>query len=189
MQIKRLLAFGIAILLIGFVFYQVTKAQGVHYIFQNLDQFEVQTINYEEKLQFKLTTEEILSGLDLPLEIAEVENTNIDLVKIIERENSLSNKDEVIIMLSLKSRYNSPKGTMLTLPRLNEDRTFTTGLIEVNAYDEQGKPGHFGKSEGSYEEDGYQEHIGYFFEKEELMLSKEWLFEVSGLRLVMYKQK
>lgn len=189
LQNKRLLVFGLAIFIIGFVFYQFNKNQGVHYIFNNLDRFDVQTTTYEEKIQFKLTTEEIISGLDLPLGITELENTNIDLVQIIERENTFSHEDEIILIIGIKSQYKSSEGTMLSLTKLNEDRSFTTSLVELNAYDEHGNPGHFGSGNGSYYEGGYQEHIGYTFEKEELMSSKEWLFEVSGLRLVMYKKK
>ncbi|WP_456278660.1 hypothetical protein [Bacillus sp. AK128] len=182
---------GIFVILLSFITVacSIMEEKDIVFIRQHVDQFDVQTVPYEEKVKLELTTEEILNGLEEPIKLNTIHNTDVYLTEIVERENSLNGNAEVIINIGFDSVYQSPNGTMISLFQLNpEENTYTTGDVKLEAFDNEGEPTSFGSGMGDHEGE-YEQFVGYVLEKETLMTSDTWTFEISGLNLLHYSEK
>lgn len=190
---KLLGVFALLLIFVVTVVFYLSNEKGADFIFQNLKNYEAKTIPYDKKIKFKLSSDEILKGIDKPLKIASIYNTEVFITEITEVqitevvEKKYINKREIFLTIEFIHQYKSPQGKMLSLRRLNDNNTFTGAtMVQVKAYNDKQEPGYFGTGSTSF--DGYDQYI-LFFEKEELITSKEWFFEISGLNVLTYKEK
>lgn len=163
----------------------------VLFIRYHLEDYKAETVPYEEEIQFTLTTEEILDGIEKPQEIASVYDTDVFVYEVKKRENKLNSEQEILISVGFDGNIHE-KGTLLTTFQLNkENNTYTTSPSfkkDIRAYNERGELGDYGGGVGD-SEGRFQQEILYVFQKEELQESKEWTFEIEGLTLLKYQEK
>ncbi|EDL66523.1 hypothetical protein [Bacillus sp. SG-1] len=166
-----------------------SDGKDIIHIRQNLEDYQAETVPYEEEIQFTLTTKEILEGVEEPRKITTVHDTEVFLAGIEEEVNELNNKHEILVFVGLDGKVEE-KGTLLSTFRLNEDDTYTSGpnfLTDIRAINERGEDGDFGGTVGDYE-GRFEQRVLYVFEKDELMGNKEWTFEIEGLYLLEYQE-
>ncbi|GAA0501453.1 hypothetical protein GCM10008986_31140 [Salinibacillus aidingensis] len=152
------------------------------YIRHNLDDYSADTGPYEEGIEFTLTTEEILSGVEEPMLLKKIYDTEIHLVQAQERQSQKSN---YVIQVGLDSELQQ-EGTMLSLFRLNNDNSYSREL-EFEVFNEEGESGNFGHGGGDGDAP-YKQSLHFDTDKEELLKGEKWTFKVSGLYLLKYSK-
>ncbi|MFT4414126.1 hypothetical protein ACLM5H_09715 [Fredinandcohnia humi] len=163
----------------------------IHYVFGNIDNFEVQTIPYNGEIEFDLQANDILNGLKEPKKLETIHNTDVYLWYIEERENTINGEKEINIMIGFDSHYKPPQGKMVTFTRISQNNSNITysssTLLEV--CNEKENFVNFGKGYGSSNDGRFEQHALFVFPKEEITKSNEWSFKISGLHLLEYKEK
>ncbi|MCT8138337.1 hypothetical protein H1D32_11600 [Anaerobacillus sp. CMMVII] len=173
-------------IVVATIIFTKSNEKGIGYVFNNLTKFETSTIPFDENITFQLTSEQILQGIDKPIKIATIYNTEVDITEIFERKNGLTNKTEILLTIRFHHHFQAPEGKMLSLIRLNENHTFTTGLVHAKVHNDKQEPISFGT--GADYDNSYHQYTLYF-EQDELDNSKELFFEIEGLHLLTYKEK
>ncbi|WP_216776625.1 hypothetical protein [Metabacillus halosaccharovorans] len=167
---------------------QTDEEKDILFVRLNLGDFHAETTPYQHKIEFTLKTEEIINGLDEPIKIASIYDTDVDVTEVRERENELKGEKEIIVNVGFDGHFKQEGGTMLATFSLNDDGTHRTGSVEFEAFDDNGVSGEYGGGAEDYEGQ-YQQHVHYNFEKDEFMKSNEWTFVISGLHLLKYNKK
>ncbi|THE13663.1 hypothetical protein E1I69_07045 [Bacillus timonensis] len=160
----------------------------INYIQQYPDKYSASTLPYEGKIEFSLSTEEILNGIEEPQKITTIYDTDVFLIDITEDENTINNEQEILVIVGFDSHINSNEGTLLSQYEVNEDNSITTGSVNIKAFGDDGELGSFGTGSGDFE-GKYEQHVMYVFNKDDLFKSKKWKFEISGLHLLTYSKK
>jgi len=172
------------------VSYSSSKQIDIQHIRQFSDEFNASTTPYEDKIRFKLTIQDILSGIQEPRHLETIKDTDVYLKGIRIKEKESENEADIYIDIGLESNTEPSKGTLLSLFKLNENDTYTTGSVEHKVYNKEGKltaAGDYGGGGGDSEGDGeFDQHLHFLFEKSGLLKSDSWTFEVSGLYLMEY---
>ncbi|OEH92532.1 hypothetical protein [Bacillus solimangrovi] len=184
-SVKNVLAvFGVLFFIMIMGAYLTNEKKDILYIRHNLDKFHTETVPYHDEIEFTLKTDEVIHGIDKPIKITSIYDTDVYVTEVREKKN------HIYVVLGFDSHINWQGGTMLSFFRLNDDDyyTFSTGFIEFDAYDEYGEIGDygggFGDNRGQYQQVGH-----YNFDKEEFLKSNEWTFEISGFHLLNYSEK
>lgn len=168
----------------------INSDKDIYFIRENLDKYNAETVPYEEEIQFKLITKDILEGIEKPNKITSAYDTDVYISDIKERKNELKNKQEIIINIGLVGNIED-QGTLLSTFRLNEDDTYSSSpnfKQDIRAFNKQGELGDFGGGIGG-SEGRFKQGVVYIFNKDELMKSQEWTFEIEGLSLLKYQEK
>lgn len=156
------------------------------FVRKNLNDFQVETIPYEDKISFTLTTDEIIKGSKEPKKIETIHDTDVYITEIKEKENE---PNIISINVGFDGHFKSPDGTMISMRRYNDDNTVTTSLTEIKVFNDKGEQTQsFGYTSGD-SEGKYGQFITYFMEKDIVEKSKEWSFEISNLFLLNYEEK
>ncbi|WP_047985819.1 hypothetical protein [Ornithinibacillus californiensis] len=159
-----------------------SEEKDIVFIRHNLDDYSANTVPFEEGIEFTLTTEEILRGVEEPMLLEKVYDTEIHLVQAQERQIQKSN---YVIQVGLDSELQQ-EGTMLSLFRLNNDYSHSREL-EFEVSNEEGESGNFGHGGGDGDAP-YNQSFHFDADKEELLKGEKWTFKVSGLYLLKYSK-
>ncbi|NSL52925.1 hypothetical protein [Calidifontibacillus erzurumensis] len=87
----------------------------------NLEKYEAETTPYPKKIKFSLIPNEVVNGIYA---------TDVYVIEVKERENNVRKEKEILVMVGFDSHLNEKEGTMLSTFRLNENNTYTGGLVE-----------------------------------------------------------
>ena len=150
----------------------------------DLDIYDVDTTPYEGKIVFDLSSEEILSEIEEPIEITTVYQTTLYLAETVERDDSM-----VVLTVGFDYNYQSPSGEMLSLYHLYEEGRFTSSGVEIKVFDEDGKELDVARGSGDGEKYGYEQWVGVQIPKELLTDNEDFTFEIDGLYVLDYRER
>lgn len=157
---------------------------GLHQVKEKASDLNIHTEPYQDTIEFKLSTSEMLLGIDEPHKITSVHDTDVHLIEVYEDTNTMSGGAEINIVVGFKNTYTQDGGTMLTQSAYSDGTQSRT--VRLEAFAEDGNLGHYWTGSGDSSQDKYGETVIYAFEKNELMKSDTWTFRISDLNLLSY---
>ncbi|GEL77401.1 hypothetical protein [Tenuibacillus multivorans] len=150
------------------------------YIRKNPDGFQAKTIPYQGNIVFTLKTDEILNGINEPQKITRIEDTEVYLTELREKEN------EIFVIIEFDGNFNPEGGTMLSLFRLSDNNSHAN-TVTLQSYNDNGERIGFVRGSG----DGgklYGQQVHYRLIMDKLVKSDEWTFEISDMHLLNYSK-
>lgn len=174
-----------------FLYWYNNNINKFHNIFDNLEEYDVKTVPYDNEIKFVLSTEDILNGIEKQREITKINDTLLYLSEIEEKVNNINNEPEIYITIGMAiDSKRSQHGTVLTMHSIEEanNNLITKYSVILKAFDDKTKPGSFEKGYGDSTGEYYEE-MTFIFSKSDIKNSEEWSFSVSGLNLLTYNKK
>ncbi|MYL31993.1 hypothetical protein [Pontibacillus yanchengensis] len=82
-----------ALLIISLIL--TSNEKGISYVRRNLDIHQAETVPYQNDITFTLTTKQILNGLNEPIHINQIYDTDIYVEEVKEKMNDLKEKKNI----------------------------------------------------------------------------------------------
>ncbi|PKR78772.1 hypothetical protein CEY16_03185 [Halalkalibacillus sediminis] len=149
---------------------------------KSLDDFQAKTVPFQDKITFTLKSDDILNGLKEPKKVTQIEDTEVYLSELREKE------DEIFVIVGVEGNFNPEGGTMLSLFRLNNENSYSS-TYELKTYNDKGEEVGFVRGGGGGGGEQFGQYVHYRLTKEALKESEEWTFEINDIHLLNYNGK